>query len=793
MAQFYQAPGVYSEEIDAYQVIEGLSTSIASCVFASSKGPVNEPVFLSGREEFIRLFGEPRPAISKAHDCVIDFFEDGKNGWFLRVDNGSKYANLSFHNSLNHNEGLVGQSTSAYDAGYSDAQITYAYDPGIGSDDGYEGAGYDIIMLDFPGVLVASNVTTLIYNIGDGNANVTVTTTYASSSAASITAFAVALQASLRTNLGNNTITCTVLAGSTANRSLIRVWLPEGVEKPTVVSFAVTLGAGQIAVAAYVEPRLFDVFAISPGADGNTVGVRITKPNIGRPNLWRLTFSTKLITANVVNISVDGTAIDPVTYATSHANTMDLLLTELRATLNPIGLEAKFTDQPLDRDLQEDATEATLEIDIFDTGHLDGHEIVIDSAVVTLGSTQATITSAEVVEAEAWTGEFSLEVYLSDRPTVIVESWVVTLHEAVNGLGKQTNIMQVVNEGPNKSQYIRIYQPDYTRYRSEEDPAYNVRFGSTYSGNSYSTLVVSSAVQWLKNGSTVTGVTNSQVIAGWNSLSNKERYPLRMMINGGYSDPEIQYSMDALAKQRRDCMAILDMPPEYQEVQKAVEYRDRVLNINSSFSAIYTPDVKNVSQYNSIGRYTPPSGKMASIYARTDYTRGTWYAPAGLNRGILNNVSGLYKEYEQGDLEIFTPKGINAIIRKNGRGYVAWGDRTLQSKFSPLSYINIRRLLIFIQESIISALDFSVFEQNAAFAQFTIKQMINSFLIPLREQEALKLFLVVCDGRNNKQSDEEQGLLNVDLYLVPVYPVEKIRLRTIITREGDISFFESVG
>jgi len=66
MAQFYQAPGVYSEEIDAYQVIEGLSTSIASCVFASSKGPVNEPVFLSGREEFIRLLvSRVRPSVRR--------------------------------------------------------------------------------------------------------------------------------------------------------------------------------------------------------------------------------------------------------------------------------------------------------------------------------------------------------------------------------------------------------------------------------------------------------------------------------------------------------------------------------------------------------------------------------------------------------------------------------------------------------------------------------------------------------------------------------------------------------
>jgi phage tail sheath protein FI len=226
------------------------------------------------------------------------------------------------------------------------------------------------------------------------------------------------------------------------------------------------------------------------------------------------------------------------------------------------------------------------------------------------------------------------------------------------------------------------------------------------------------------------------------------------------------------------------MPSDKQSAQNAVAYRKQELNINSSYGAIYTPDLKILDTVTDRQRFIPPSGHVAASFARTDRDRATWFSPAGIERGQVKNVRGLRVRYSQGDRDLMHDDQVNFIINKPGKGIVIWSAETLQARASALSNVNVRRLLIVVEVSLANALDYSVHDPNDPFTRFLVKQAIDNFLQPIKEARGLYEFFTVCDESNNKNTDIDSYQLNVDVYLKPVLPAKFIRLQTIITNTG---------
>ncbi|HXJ93698.1 MAG TPA: phage tail sheath C-terminal domain-containing protein [Terriglobia bacterium] len=176
----------------------------------------------------------------------------------------------------------------------------------------------------------------------------------------------------------------------------------------------------------------------------------------------------------------------------------------------------------------------------------------------------------------------------------------------------------------------------------------------------------------------------------------------------------------------------------------------------------------------------PPCGHLAGIYARTDATRGVQHAPAGENiRGVLN-LTYPVTDAEQGMLN---QSGVNCLRFFPREGPLVWGARTVADGASEWRYINVRRLFIMIEESIIRATRWVVFEPNDMALWKAIRRDISAFLTLVWRDGALmgatpqEAFFVQCDAETNPPEVIDAGQVVTLIGLAPVKPAEFIIFR----------------
>jgi len=244
----------------------------------------------------------------------------------------------------------------------------------------------------------------------------------------------------------------------------------------------------------------------------------------------------------------------------------------------------------------------------------------------------------------------------------------------------------------------------------------------------------------------------------------------------GITDKAVQSNLVSHCEQMGNRFAILDMPLDAKEVSDLQEFRE---NVDTSFAAMYHPWLQC---YDSLARrntYLPPSGTMAGIYGRTDNTRGVHKAPAN---ETLRNCTGLsvnYNDAEQGKLN---PKGINLIRSLPGQGIRVWGARTCSSDGN-WKYINVRRLFIFIEESIRANTNWAVFEPNDEMLWSRVEGTIRVFLTTQWRNGALagstadEAFFINIGKSTMTDDDILNGRLICVIGVAPVRPAEFVIFR----------------
>jgi phage tail sheath protein FI len=181
-----------------------------------------------------------------------------------------------------------------------------------------------------------------------------------------------------------------------------------------------------------------------------------------------------------------------------------------------------------------------------------------------------------------------------------------------------------------------------------------------------------------------------------------------------------------------------------------------------------------------------PSASMAGICARVDRQRGVWKAPANVDvRGVIKPIVAVSAE-DQGLLNVdpTSGKSINAIRFFQGKGNLVWGARTLAGNDNEWRYIPVRRLYIFVEESVKKATEFVVFEPNDANTWLRVKTMIENFLSNLWRDGALAgakaeeaFFVRIGLGKTMTPLDILEGRLIVEIGMAAVRPAEFIILK----------------
>jgi len=193
----------------------------------------------------------------------------------------------------------------------------------------------------------------------------------------------------------------------------------------------------------------------------------------------------------------------------------------------------------------------------------------------------------------------------------------------------------------------------------------------------------------------------------------------------------------------------------------------------TSCAALYYPWVY-VRQNANTKIVVPPGGHIAGVYVRVDNQWGVNKAPANQE---IKCVTGLERSISNLQQETLNPRGINCIRTVAGRGILVWGARTLSSD-QEYKYINVRRLLIFLEQSIKMGTAWAAFEPNNQTTWAKVKLQVEEFLMQAWKDGKLQgatpeeAYFVKCDRSTMTQSDLDAGRLIMLVGVAPVKPAE---------------------
>lgn len=238
---------------------------------------------------------------------------------------------------------------------------------------------------------------------------------------------------------------------------------------------------------------------------------------------------------------------------------------------------------------------------------------------------------------------------------------------------------------------------------------------------------------------------------------------------------------------RKRAFLIMDPPISWLRPSVAADNLDKFRGgPNASHSAMYFPRVMLADplQENRLEDFSP-CGILAGIYARTDAQRGVWKAPAGTEAGLSGVRELIVKltDKENGDLNQL---GLNCLRNFPVYGNIVWGTRTLDGAdriASEWKYIPIRRLALFIEESLFRGTQWVVFEPNDEPLWAQIRLNVGAFMHSLFRQGAFQgrspreAYFVKCDGETTTQNDRDKGIVNILVGFAPLKPAEFVVIK----------------
>ena len=249
-----------------------------------------------------------------------------------------------------------------------------------------------------------------------------------------------------------------------------------------------------------------------------------------------------------------------------------------------------------------------------------------------------------------------------------------------------------------------------------------------------------------------------------------------LMAVPGVTDPNVQLTLVAHCENLGSRFAVLDIPKDSRKVEDIMAHRDI---FDSNYVALYHPWLEVFDPLDKKNIAIPPSGSVLGIYARSDGSRGVHKAPAN---EVVRACVGLDCAFNKGEQDILNPKGVNLIRSFPGQGIRVWGARTATSNGS-WKYVNVRRLFIYIEESIKANTSWAVFEPNDEVLWVRVQRTISVFLNTMWREGSLagqspeEAFFVNIGRDTMSQDDIDNGRLICVIGVAPVKPAEFVIFR----------------
>lgn len=551
------------------------------------------------------------------------------------------------------------------------------------------------------------------------------------------------------------------------DRSIV-ITLPESLDD---LEISGVIDGSAITVTTQENAKVMDIFAQNPGAWASNstegLGIKISGLDFGINQRIRLSLSQAISEQNtfecILASGANSWKTNPVAFNTSSDNTMQLIAAELQRVMDSaLGTGGSVTVEEVaggtdnDRNILIVAPNASISMEVTD-------------AQFTGGITQPVVTIREVIPNTPSKETFMLSVYSRESLANPLESWETSFKPQLDITGNQMAIEDRINSGAFVSDYIRVV---------------------TYT-NDFSKLAATDSIQWLGGGDDGYLPTNAQIVSGWDAFEDPEKITVRILINAGYANASVHQKMAAIAKRRRDCVALLDMPSQSQATQAAMNYRQYEMNVNTSYAAIYSPDVLVFDEVSGMDTYIAPSGYAAAQICFTERTRAIYWAPAGLNRGICDGAKGVRVKYGEGDRDLLEPLQINPIRDMGTNGIAIFGEYTTQTSADPLRDLHVRLMCNNIEIAMTDALAYKLFEPNDEYVRSVMALEADAYLKPIKDGRGLRDYRVVSDITRENAADVDAGCGLISIYLKPTSSLKFIRLDNYILGSG-VSFDEVI-
>jgi hypothetical protein len=383
-----------------------------------------------------------------------------------------------------------------------------------------------------------------------------------------------------------------------------------------------------------------------------------------------------------------------------------------------------------------------------------------------------------------WNNDISVQIYnWKDSPETVREPNAFIIAVYYNSILQESHVCSMV-EGTKDGYGNNIFVEDILQ-SSNYIRAYS-------SGNGLlmpKEQLVNLTFEEGDDGSTV---TDGDMLTALDLFENTNDSRITILMDGGWTTKAYQRGIDAVCQSRQDCVGILSTryvdESNSSYMTEILNYRKYVLNMNSSWCAMYSSHVSIYDKYNDRELYVSPDGYAAGVISRTFANYELWYPAAGFRRGLIN-VLDVKRRWSQGEMDELYDNQINPIKFAPGRGILIWGQKTLTTRPTALDRLNVRLLLVYIQPAIAELLEDFIFEFNDAITRNQIKVIIDDYMENIKTRRGVYAYQTVCDESNNTPVVIDANEMEVWLYIQPTKSAEIIRFKTILTRTG--SSFEA--
>ena len=291
--------------------------------------------------------------------------------------------------------------------------------------------------------------------------------------------------------------------------------------------------------------------------------------------------------------------------------------------------------------------------------------------------------------------------------------------------------------------------------------------------------------------------TDGDIMEAFDCYQNAETYDVSLIPTAHYSATVAKYVIENIAEVRKDCVVYVSPNSNGEPItgldilDDTIEFRTGAdFNVNSSYGTLDSGWKYQYDKYNDEYRWIPLNGDTAGIYARTDVTNASWWSAAGYNRGQYKNIVKLNWSPNQTQRDKLYQQGINPVVTFQGEGTILYGDKTLLTRPSAFSRLNVRRLFVYLEKTLSVAARQILFEFNDEITRQYAIGLVTPTLRMVQGSRGLTQYLVVCDASNNTDDIINANRFVMDIYVAPNRSVNFVSLNFIAENSGSSVFTE---